>query len=613
MNWDPLSIPAGKASLLILAIMAFFILTGLIWTAVRRQDRRRLKLRVLATAVSVLALLLLVLQPQWRTELKITEAILVTPGTDASQFRNFLNSNIRVSRVFSLDKNADFREAIAVPDLAFIIRNYPEIRMMHILGHGLHDYEWQEAKGVAVQFHRSLPEAGIQNIWWKRLVHLGEQVHVQGKLTRGDGRLMLMGPAGEVDSTQINDQENFSFNFQFTPPDTGLFLYNLIFKTKDGHLVFDEQIDLLTVPISNMKILILENAPRFETKYLKNWLAEQKHSVVIRTKISRGRFRFEFLNHSKMPLNRLTSNLLKDFDLIIIDGKSLQSLTNAERNLIKSGITDDGLGALIVADEIVLNGGDNTFSDRSFFLNFSFEKFPDLEYRTVKLTMANFDGITIEATAEPFAIKEDVGLKPVIKDNTGQILAGVSHRSKGLIGTSLIRNSYKWVLAGESQYHAVYWSRIINELAKEDSSELWQIRPGPVFVDQPIDLQLVTSSTYPAGMMKTESGVTDIIYLQQDRINPRQWSGIYWPKHEGWYRVSTQRGNPLWFYAQKPDQWKSWQQNQKISATEQFAALSAMKEDSFAEITPQFQPISLLWFFLLFLAGNAFLWLERKF
>ena len=125
MNWDPLSIPAGKASLLILAIMAFF-LTGLIWTAVRRQDRRRLKLRVLATAVSVLALLLLVLQPQWRTELKITEAILVTPGTDASQFRNFLNSNIRVSRVFSLDKNADFREAIAVPDLALSFEIIPK-------------------------------------------------------------------------------------------------------------------------------------------------------------------------------------------------------------------------------------------------------------------------------------------------------------------------------------------------------------------------------------------------------------------------------------------------------------------------------------------------------
>jgi len=57
---------------------------------------------------------------------------------------------------------------------------------------------------------------------------------------------------------------------------------------------------------------------------------------------------------------------------------------------------------------------------------------------------------------------------------------------------------------------------------------------------------------------------------------------------------------------------KSWQQNQKISATEQFAALSAMKEDSFVEITQRFQPISLLWFFLLFLAGSAFLWLERK-
>ena len=613
MNWGPLSIPAGKASLLILEITALSILIGLIWTAVRRQDRRRLKLRILAIVLSVFALLMLALRPQWRTELKITEAILVTSGTDASQFRDFLNSNTRVSRVFSLDKNADFRETIAVPDLAFINRNYPEIRMMHVFGHGLHDYDWQEVKDVAVQFHRSLPEPGIQNIWWKRLVHLGEQVHVQGKLTRGDGWLILMGPAGEVDSTQINDQEKFSFNFQSTPPDTGLFLYNLIFKTKDGNLVFDEKIDVLAVPTSNMKILILENAPRFETKYLKNWLAEQKHSVVIRTTISRERFRFEFLNHSKVPLNRLTSNLLKDFDLIIIDGKSLQSLTNAERNSIKSGITDDGLGALIVPDEIVLNGGENSFSDRSFFLNFNFEKFPDLEYRTVKLTMPNFDDITIAATAEPFAIKEDVGLKPVIKDNTGQILAGVSHGSKGLIGTSLIRNSYKWILAGDSQYHAAYWSRLINELVKEDgSSELWKIRPGPVFVDQPIDLHLVTSSNYPAGMMKTESGVTDIIYLRQDRINPRQWWGIYWPKHEGWHRISTQTGNPLWFYAQKPHQWKSWQQNQKISATEQFAALSAMKEDSFVEITQRFQAISLLWFFLLFLAGSAFLWLERK-
>ena len=114
------------------------------------------------------------------------------------------------------------------------------------------------------------------------------------------------------------------------------------------------------------------------------------------------------------------------------------------------------------------------------------------------------------------------------------------------------------------------------------------------------------------GIVTSESAVADKIYLRQDRINPRQWSGIYWPKHAGWHRVSTQRWNPLWFYAQKPDQWKSWQQNQKIAATEQFAALSAMKEDSGAAISQRFQPIPLLWFFLLFLAGSAFLWLERK-
>jgi len=613
LNWGALSFLAEKSSLLILTIAALFILTGLIWTAVRRQDRRRLKLQILAIAVSVFALLMLALRPQWRTDLKITAAILITSGTDASQFRDFLNSNTRVSRVFSLDKNADFREAMTVPDLGFINRNYPEIRVLHVFGHGLHDYDWQEVKDVTVQFHRSPPGPGIQNIWWKRSVHLGEQVGVQGQIIGAEGWLVLIGPGGTVDSTEISSQKNILFELVFTPADTGRFIYNLMFKTRENSLVFEEPIDVSVESVRNMKILILENAPRFETKYLKNWLAEQKHSVVIRTTISRERFRFEFLNHAKVSLNRLTANLLKDFDLILIDGKSLQSLSNAERNAIKSGITAAGLGALIIPDEIVLNGGGNTFSGRSFFLDFNFEKFPDLEYRTVKLTLPNFKGITIEATAEPFAIKEEVGLKPIIKDNTGQILAGVSHRGKGLIGTSLIRNSYKWLLAGESQYHAAYWSRLINELAKEDSnSEFWKIRPAPVFVDQPVALQLVTSSNNSHGIVTAESCEPDEIYLRQDRINPRQWFGIYWPKHAGWHRVSTQKGNPFWFYAQKPDQWRSWQQNQKIVDTEQFAALSAMKEESVAETTQRFQPISLLWFFLLFLASSTFLWLERK-
>lgn len=40
-----------------------------------------------------------------------------------------------------------------------------------------------------------------------------------------------------------------------------------------------------------------------------------------------------------------------------------------------------------------------------------------------------------------------------------------------MVGVSLIRDSYRWILEGNAYYHAGYWSHLLSELARKDSQQ----------------------------------------------------------------------------------------------------------------------------------------------
>ena len=96
--------------------------------------------------------------------------------------------------------------------------------------------------------------------------------------------------------------------------------------------MLDQQTLPITVKkIKQQKILILSAYPRFELRQFKNWLANNKHHVFWRSKISKDNYRFEYLNSSNRSLKRISNKLLSDIDLLILDTKSFQSMSSRQR------------------------------------------------------------------------------------------------------------------------------------------------------------------------------------------------------------------------------------------------------------------------------------------
>ena len=122
--------------------------------------------------------------------------------------------------------------------------------------------------------------------------------------------------------------------------------------------------------------------------------------------------------------------------------------------------------------------------------------------------------------------------------------AGAQNCGQGRIGLSLIRDSYRWVLEGKPDLHAEYWSYLVSELARPgNQKDQWNVRHGaPILVDQPLELAVQTSHADPIGLVTTEAGAIDSIFMAQDVQEPGRWHGTFWPRAPGWHAIATQAG-----------------------------------------------------------------------
>ncbi|MGH7456644.1 MAG: hypothetical protein ACRENG_35170, partial [bacterium] len=365
-----------------------------------------------------------------------------------------------------------------------------------------------------------------------------------------------------------------------------------------------------------LKILVLENQVSFETKFLKNFLSKHRGVLAIRSKISRERYRFEYFNHPKSDLTKITAKLLRGFEAAIIDGRTLHDLSEAERQTLRATVEQKGLGVLIIPDDSILEDNQRAFSNREFFLDFHFERFTELDERLVK---PNWPGLAAGATtaipAEPFVIKTTLGMKPLIKDEIERTLAATYQRGRGQVGLSLVRDTYRWILEGNAPYHAAYWSYLLSALAQNAGQrDRWSLSSmKPALVDQPVQLALITTAARPVGIVVTETNPSDSLFLQQDSIEPQRWFGTFWPRQPGWHHVSRGDGEPHWFYVYEKENWQTWQAAQRVAATQRWVWQNAnLKSRVERRVHDNIEALPSIWFFLFFLFSCAYLWVERK-
>ncbi|GAB3824520.1 hypothetical protein GCM10028895_32970 [Pontibacter rugosus] len=454
----------------------------------------------------------------------------------------------------------------------------------------------------------------MQGLNWRQSIKLGEAVEVAGKFKASNkpAKLYLYAAGKAQDSVAFKTDSTYTFNLRYKPKQQGRFVYTLTAKS-------GEQVDTLgqvpvqVEPTQELGVLLLASSPNFEFKFLKNHLAQLQHRVALRTSISKDLSQSEWLNLPQRDLSRLSSKLLQDFDVVITEPEALQNLSSSERAALERAVTEDGLGVLTIAAAPVVS------RSTSFFTGFQTKRLSQQDSRSARASWAS--NSTATATAAPYTLANTTAVKSLIAEDDGNNLAGAKRAGWGSIAMSFVPQTFPWVLEGKEETYASYWAHLLSGLAKEESQEkFWQlVKPQVPQPNQPTildftDYTLADGAAAPTAIVISLVDSTSIsLPLAQQQYQPEQFSGTFWPRRSGWYQVQTADAAPYFFFVQDSSDWEFESIAARREATQAFAAQQSIRSAEDTAIAYKKEPVSLLWFFALFVLSSGFLWLEEKF
>ena len=154
----------------------------------------------------------------------------------------------------------------------------------------------------------------------------------------------------------------------------------------------------------------------------------------------------------------------------------------------------------------------------------------------------------------------------LVNDAQNHSLVSSCLAGSGRLVFTPITNSYIWMLAGDNNDYAAFWSLLINYAARKTPVlESWNIAGIPM-VNEPIDLQL--QSAQSPGKIVSDSSM---IAPAQNPDVPFEWNNRYWPVTTGWHSIKQNNGQPQWWYVYGKGDWKSVKAVEKLAATENYA------------------------------------------
>jgi hypothetical protein len=337
---------------------------------------------------------------------------------------------------------------------------------------------------------------------------------------------------------------------------------------------------------------MLNAFPTFQMKYLKNFLAAKGHQVVVKNRITSGKYKFEFLNTNRLNLNRLSLDKLSDFDLVIADARSLKAFSGSEEEALKQSIEAEGLGLLLLDDVNQINSL-NGFSSFNFQSN-----------SNSKILLEN--PAKIEVNTQAFRLKSEIGLETIHLHDSG-ILSAYKRQGLGRVGVSVLRDTWQLQLSGQLKAYQLLWSNLTETLCKPDYPEIyWDFEGQIPVVHEPLELQIRTPIFAPVVI---ENKVQ--IPLKQDFHNQQIWTGTVYPRETGWQNIRLSQDSSLYksYYVHSEKDWKILQAYHTRKANRSYFNRVPDKNQDLQKFLKAINP---LWFFVVFLFAIGGLWLEPK-
>jgi hypothetical protein len=585
-------------------IIAVALLTCfLLYMEVKRANKARLPLRLLAILLLAASFLFLVVPVQVQSSKTIIpgKLLLLTPGYPESPKKNV--------RYFTLD-SAVFRElgptrVTYIPELGYYLRIHPEISGLQVSGNGLSAAELKQVGDRSYEFKPATAAGGVLSVSWPDKLPSSSLLQVEGRFENTKDtpvKLVLEGLGTRMDSVVISPKQKLSFKLSCRPKQVGRAIYHLLVN-EGAEEVGREPIPFTVYEPVKLKVMVLAGAPDFEDKFMRNWLLENHYLAYFRTRISKDKFSVDAVNVPGSQVPAFSASMFAKYDLLIADDEELAALPGAMQSRLRAAVSS-GTGLLVrLADD-----KPKSVFAKGFRVQNSNDSISSSVVAVISGEGMKLKPVPVNRQAYISPAAEQV---PVIENFSGKILLSNTMLGRGRIAASTLHTTYNWILSGASADYGLYWSAVINKTSREAEKVLsWSVSPQLPAVGEELALSFQTQSdsSLPRVLLNQKA-----IAVQQHPMLPFFWQSLAWPERSGWneFKIGDKPAEAFYVYGVRD--WNSVKRQERIQRNQELALKNkkyAIEKEIRTEISVE--AINRWWFFGVFLLAAAFLWFETK-
>ncbi|MCB2409261.1 hypothetical protein [Hymenobacter lucidus] len=587
-------------------VLCLLLAGGLTLAAVRRPHRQRLWPRLLAGWLAVLALWWLAYPPRRTVSANSSEIIVLTPGYQTDSVRQLLRKLGPATTLWRYGFSNTTADTPSLHSLQLLRERYPELRRLHLLGWGLPVAALPELGPLRLIMHRPTAVRGFQQAGWNRRVEVGQRLVVEGFFTAASAQpvwLSLRGAGRPADSVRLPAGTG-PFRLQTLPKTASLAVYQLVAR-QGRNLLATEPVPVEVSTARPLRVLLLNSTASFEFTALKNYLGTQQHRVGLRTGLSRGLAQTEFLNQTAHDLTRVSSALLAHYDVVVTDAATIAAFSSFEVQVLRESVRTNGLGLILLAEPTTLP---RALPSRA---GFTVVPRPTAAARSQPIRWP--ESTSSATTLIPATLRLAAPARPLVTNRQRQAVVATQRFGLGSVTVSVLPQTYPWVLQGDGNTYATYWSTLLRAAARPlPTSTQWQVVSAWPRAHDPVAL-LLTSSVSP-DQQPTVAGLQGAasvpLALAQAALLSEWQSGVFWPAGAGWHQVQLKGQLPYSFYVFGAHHWLAPEQRRRQQAAQNYRHRASANTSSSEAATSL--PYPAAWFFGLFLLTAGFLWLEEK-
>ena len=404
--------------------------------------------------------------------------------------------------------------------------------------------------------------------------------------------ISLSGPAGQEDSVQVTGTKTNPFTVNFLPKVSGLFVYTLSVSDTLGKETYSEPVPVQVEEQKPLSILFLSDYPSAEVRFLKNFLEKRNHRLILRYKVSKDKYRTEFINTKQQTIGLLNEDLLQHIDLVLTDAVSVGSLSNRELAALKEAMKS-GLGLLTLINTTTIP------KQATEFLTVTANKIKSDSAELLLHTQR------IKIPATPLSLTSTKNINTVQRELSGRIVSGYFQTGLGKSGFQLLANTFSLELAGQKDAYAEIWSPLIEAVARKEIKK-YDVRfttAFPYYPDEPVEFKIIAGAEKPRVTFDSTE-----ISLVEDPLVKNVWYGKIWAGSVGWNSLTIHQDSSQHnFFVSQPGAWRSMR---VLNQQRGMRNLLSQQEQIREQIV--LLPVSKIIFFLLFLLSAGFLWVAPK-